>query len=142
MLKFLAKGLAGWTMWLVFRIRPLSGLALTEILEDAALSEHNHPNLVGDVHGCVRGVPVCERWSAPQPLPQLSIKNSPSNVVVLADLPDRARVRVGDWRHENIANRKRESTDDREQRQEEGEDGKLAESEHHGRKSIREGEGG
>lgn len=129
-------------MLLVFSIRPPLGLVLTEILEDAALSKHNHPNLVGDVYGGVRGVPACERWSAPQPLPQLSIKNSPSDVVVLADLPDRARVRVGDWGHENIAKRKRESTDDREQRQEEGEDGKLAESEHHGRKSVREGEGG
>ncbi len=57
--------------------------------------------------------------------------------MVLADLPDRTRVRVGDWRHENIAKRKRESTDDREQGQEEGEDGKLAESEHHGRESVR-----
>lgn len=56
----------------------------------------------------------------------------------MADLPDRARVRVRDWRHENIAKRKRESTDDREQRQKEGEDGKLASSEHDGRKSVRE----
>lgn len=62
--------------------------------------------------------------------------------MVLADLPDRTRVRVGDWGHENIAKRKRESTDDREQRQEEGEDGKLVESEHHVRKAVREGEGG
>lgn len=111
-------------------------------MKEATLGEHNHPNLVGDVHGGVRGVPGCERWSAPKPLSGLTIENSPSDVVVLADLPDRARVRVGDRRHENIAKRKRESTDDREQRQEEGEDGKLAESEHHGRKSIREGEGG
>lgn len=64
MLKFLAKGFAKWTMWLVFRIRPLSELALTKILENATLSEHNHPNLVGDVHGRVRGVPVCEVVSA------------------------------------------------------------------------------
>lgn len=71
MLKFLAKGLARWAMWLVFSVRPLLGPVLTEILEDAALSEHNHPNLVGDVHGGVRGVPVCERWSTPKTLSKI-----------------------------------------------------------------------
>lgn len=51
--------------------------------------------------------------------------------MVLTDLPDRTRVRVGHRRNKHVAHSERERAHDRKEGQEEGEEGQLLHGEHH-----------